>query len=160
MTSVPIAWREQLKRVLDWDEAHADFTRVTTGIPAETRGVAPSGIPYSPWQLLEHLRLALSDIYDFCVNPDYAEKEWPRDYWPPAAPPTPTAWDESVAAYKRDLDRLRALIDAQPDLLALVPNATGPHQTYLRAALLVADHSAYHLGQLVLVRRLLNAWDE
>jgi hypothetical protein len=156
--TTPAALRDQLKLVLDWGEAHADFAKVIEDIPPEKRGVAPPGLPHSPWQILEHLRIALADIHDFCVNLAYEEKAWPGDYWPASAPPSPTAWDESVAAYRRDLERIRVLLDSQPDLFAPIPQGKSPHQTYLRAALLVADHSAYHLGQLVLVRRLLGIW--
>jgi len=156
--TTPAALRTQLKRVLDWGEAHADFDKVVGSIPPDKRGAVPPGLPHSPWQILEHLRIALADIYDFCVNPAYEEKTWPGDYWPQSAPPSPSAWDQSVAAYRHDLGRMRTLIDEQPDLFARIPQGTNAQQTYLRAALLVADHSAYHLGQLVLVRRLLGIW--
>ena len=156
--TTPAALRDQLKHVLDWGDAHADFSRVVEGIPPDKRGVVPPGLPHSPWQILEHLRRALADIHDFCVNPAYAEKAWPDAYWPASTPPSPEAWDASVAAYRGDLERMRALVDSQPDLFATIPQSTSPQQTYLRAALLVADHSAYHLGQLVLVRRLLGLW--
>jgi len=156
--TTPAALRDQLKRLLDWNDAHADFNKTVDGIPADKRGTVPAGLPHSPWQLLEHLRIALADIYDFCVNPAYKEMAWPDDYWPTAEPPSPAAWDESVKAYRADLDRMRRLLDSQDDLLAPIPHGTAPQQTYLRAALLVADHSAYHLGQLVLVRRLLGIW--
>lgn len=116
------------------------------------------GLPHSPWQILEHLRLAQEDILEFCVSADYKEKEWPDDYWPAAAPTGDSDWDESVAAYRRDVSRLKELVERQPDLFARVPNATRPDQTYLRAVLLAADHAAYHIGQLVLVRRLLGLW--
>ena len=150
--------REQLVRVLDWNEAHADFNSAISRIPPEKRGVTPPGFPHSPWQLLEHLRIAQEDIYDFCVNPNYTEMKWPDDYWPASEPPTATAWDESVAAYRRDNDKMKDLVRSQPDLFARIPHGTSPHQTYLRAVLLVANHAAYHLGQLVLVRRMLGIW--
>lgn len=151
------ALREQLAKALDWGEAHTDFAKTISGIPPELRGVVPPGLPHSAWQLLEHLRIALHDILDFTVNPDYEEMKWPDDYWPSPAPPTPTAWDESVAAYGRDIATLRALVlDAKTDLLARIPHGTG--QTYLREVLLVIDHAGYHLGQLILVRRLLGNW--
>jgi hypothetical protein len=156
--TTPAALRTQLKSVLDWAEAHADFDKVVGGIPPETRGIVPPGLSHSPWQLLEHLRIALADLYDFCVNPAYEEKAWPGDYWPESEPPSPSAWDDCVAAYRHDLGRMRTLIDMQSDLFAKIPHAASPHQTYLRAVLLAADHSAYHLGQLVLVRRLLGIW--
>jgi len=150
--------REQLVRVLDWNEAHVDFDAAVKGIPADKQGAIPPGFEHSPWQLLEHLRIAQEDIYDFCVNPNYKEMTWPDDYWPSAAPPSSVAWDESVAAYRHDNDRMKELVRTQPDLFARIPHGTSPHQTYLRAALLIADHAAYHLGQLVLVRRALGVW--
>ena len=150
--------RDQLVRVLDWNEAHVDFDGATKGIPPEKRGMTPPGFPHSPWQLLEHLRIAQEDIHDFCVNPNYREMKWPDDYWPSSAPPNATAWDETVAAYRRDNDKMKDLVRSQPDLFARIPHGSGPHQTYLRAVLLVADHAAYHLGQLVLVRRMLGIW--
>jgi hypothetical protein len=151
------ALRDQLAKALDWHEAHTDFDRAVNGIPPELRGVAPDGLPYSAWQLLEHLRIAQHDILDFTLNPSYEEKKWPDAYWPAAAPPTPTAWDESVAAYRRDLEAMQVLVrDPTIDLLARIPHGSG--QTYLREILLVLDHAAYHLGQLVLVRRLLGNW--
>lgn len=152
------ALRAQLARLLQWDEAHADFDRVVDGIPAQSRGRVPSGLPYSAWQLLEHLRLAQEDILDFCRNPDYAERDWPGDYWPAAAaPPTPEAWDESIAAFRRDRAALAKLAtDPGVDLFAPIPHGSG--QTALRELLLVADHTAYHLGELVVVRRALGIW--
>jgi len=158
MTKASDPLRAQLERLLDWNEAHTDFDGATKGIPPDKRGVAPAGLPHSPWQLLEHLRIAQEDIYDFCVNPEYKEMAWPDDYWPASAPPTPAAWDESLAAYRRDNEKMKKLVRSQPDLFASIPHGTSPHQTYLRAVLFVADHAAYHLGQLVLVRRLLGIW--
>jgi hypothetical protein len=150
--------REQLVRLLDWNEAHVDFDGATKGIPPDKRGATPAGFEHSPWQLLEHLRIAQEDIHDFCVNPKYKEMNWPDDYWPSSAPPTSTAWDESLAAYRRDNEKMKQLVRTQPDLLASIPHGTSPHQTYLRAALLVADHAAYHLGQIVQVRKALGIW--
>src|SRR5262249_30890943 len=113
---------------------------------------------YSAWQLLEHIRVTQHDILDFCRNPNYKEPHWPDDYWPKnPAPPSKQAWDESVAAYRRDCDALKALaVDTTVDLLGKVP--VGHGQTYLRELLLVADHTAYHLGELVVLRRALGAW--
>jgi uncharacterized damage-inducible protein DinB len=115
-------------------------------------------MPHSPWQLLEHLRLTQHDILDFCRNPAYSERAWPKDYWPSSAgPPTAAAWDESVAAFRREREELKQLAaDPALDLFARIPHGTG--QTYLRELLLVADHNAYHIGQLVLVRRSLGVW--
>lgn len=150
--------RAQLARFLDWHEAHVDFEQAIDGIPPSNRGITPAGLPYSPWQILEHLRLAQVDILDFCLSADYKEKTWPDDYWPAVAPPHDSAWDESVDAYRRDVNALKQLAQSQPDLFARVPNATRSDQTYLRAMLIAADHAAYHIGQLVLVRRLLGIW--
>ena len=152
------ALREQLARFLDWRDAHADFDAAVAGIPPELRGAAPAGLPYSAWQLLEHMRIAQEDILDFCVNPRYRERTWPDDYWPATpAPPRAMAWDESIAAYRRDREAMQQLArDPDIDLHAVVPHGSG--QTYLREILLVADHAAYHIGQLVLVRRLLGIW--
>ena len=151
------ALREQLARLLDWHEAHAGFDKAVDGMPPGLCGLTPPGLPHSPWQILEHIRIAQQDILDFCVNPAYQEKTWPDDYWPSAAPPDASAWRESVAACRRDRAALQALVrDPRTDLFATIPHGTG--QTFLREVLLVADHASYHVGQLVLVRRLLGAW--
>ena len=150
--------RDQLARLLDWHDAHASFDAAVDGLAPAQRGVRPAGSPHSPWELVEHVRRAQHDILDFCRDPDYRELEWPADYWPESvAPPTPEAWDESVAAVRRDRDALRELAaDPAVDLFAAIPHGTG--QTVLRELLLAADHTAYHVGQLVLTRRLLGAW--
>jgi hypothetical protein len=157
MSAADTALREQLARALDWKEAHADFDAAVTGVPPAMRAAVPSGLAHSAWQILEHLRIAQHDILDFSINPGYEEKTWPDDYWPAAAPPTPAAWDESVAAYKRDLAAMQALArDPKVDLFATIPHGTG--QTYIREILLAADHAAYHVGQLVTIRQLLGIW--
>ena len=150
--------RSQLARALGWDDAHAGFDRAVDGIAPEFRGRAPAGLPYSPWQLLEHLRLAQEDILDFCRNPDYRERRWPNDYWPASAePPDAKAWDRSVAAVRSDREALGRLAeDPSVDLTAPLPHGSG--QTLLRELLLVLDHTAYHLGELVVVRRTLGIW--
>jgi hypothetical protein len=151
--------RSHLVRLLDWDEAHAGFDKAVGNLSADTRGALAPGFEHSPWQLLEHLRIAQADILDFCVNPSYVhDRTWPDDYWPKSpAPPDAAAWDASIADYKADLARMKGVAEQQPDLFALVPTGRD-NQTYLRAILLVADHAAYHIGQLVAVRRALNAW--
>jgi uncharacterized damage-inducible protein DinB len=153
------ALREHLRKLLAWGDAHVDFDRAVAGLAPGLRGVRPDGLPYSPWELLEHLRITQHDILDFSRNPQYAELSWPEDYWPDSAvPPDADAWDRSVAAFHADRDALQALAaDAEVDLFARIPHGQG--QTYLREILLAADHAAYHIGQLVLVRRLLGAWD-
>jgi len=150
--------RTQLAKLLDWKEAHAGFDKAVDGIPPAQRGVVPGGLPYSIWQLVEHLRIAQNDILEFCVNTTYKEKHWPDDYWPESASPkTAAEWDESIAGYRRDRDRLKQLAgDLSVDLFAKIPH--GSAQTYLRELLLVADHASYHVGQIVIVRRALGIW--
>ena len=149
--------RAHLARLQDWPDAHATFDAAVDGVPAELRGVQPPGLPYSLWQLVEHLRITQRDILDFCRDPAYAEPQWPDDYWPGTAePPSPDAWDETLARFRADRDALKQLAADAPDLFAQIPHGTG--QTYLRELLLVAGHGAYHVGQIVLVRRLLGAW--
>jgi uncharacterized damage-inducible protein DinB len=153
------ALRDHLVRLLAWQDAHGTFEAAVGGMPPSHRERVPPGLPYSPWQLLEHLRITQHDILDFSRNPQYAELSWPEDYWPQsAAPPDAHAWDVSIAAFHADREALQALADdPEVDLFARIPHGQG--QTYLRELLLVADHNAYHVGQLVLVRRLLGAWD-
>jgi hypothetical protein len=152
------ALRDHLKRLLDWRDAHADFDAAVGDMPPALAGARPAGLPYSPWELLEHLRIAQRDILNFCRDQKYAEKKWPDDYWPPTpAPPTATDWDASVTAFQADREALKRLAaDPAVDLFAKIQHGQG--QTYLRELLLVADHTAYHVGQLIVVRRLLGAW--
>ena len=152
------ALREQLARFQIWREAHADFDAAVADLPPGLRGMAPPGLPYSPWQLIEHVRITQEDILDFCRNVNYRERTWPDEYWPKAAaPPDDRAWETSIAAFRRDREALQELIkDPSCDLFARVPAGSG--QTFLREFLLVADHTAYHVGQLIAVRRLLGAW--
>ncbi len=150
--------REHLLFLLSGGGAHIHFEEVIRDFPSELRGRLPAGSPHTAWQLLEHMRIAQWDIVDFSTNPEYQEMEWPADYWPPTpAPPDPSAWDESIRRFSADLNRMRELVrDPRTDLFA--PIAWGSGQTILREALLAADHNSYHLGQLVLLRRLLKAW--
>jgi len=151
--------RDQLERFVDWEEAHVGFDRVIDGIPVELRGAPAPGFEHTIWQLLEHMRIAQEDILDFCANPKYVHTmKWPDDYWPKnPAPPSAEAWDQSVASFKRGREQFKALARDAPDLYALVPTGEG-HQTYFRGILLLNDHNAYHLGQIVAVRRALGAW--
>jgi hypothetical protein len=152
------ALRALLRQLLDWEGAHVGFETAVAGIPPKLRGTRPPRGPHSPWQLLEHLRLTQFDILDFCVNPDYEERKWPDDYWPPSvAPSSKAAWEESIAQFLRDRRALQKLAaDPKVELTARIPHGSG--QTYLRELVLVADHTAYHVGQLVLVRQLLGIW--
>lgn len=156
----PDPLRAQVVRLLDWEEAHVGFDDAINGVPAVRRGSLAPAFEHSVWQLLEHMRLAQKDLLDFCVNPRYRHTlNWPDDYWPRSpAPPDATAWNASVVEFKADREALRQLAeDARIDLFATVPTGKG-QQTYLRALLLVVDHNAYHLGQLVAVRRALGIW--
>jgi hypothetical protein len=128
------------------------------GVPFALQGKVPAGFEHSAWQQLEHLRLAQADILDFSVNPGYAHKKWPDDYWPAdPAPPDAHAWNRSVAAYRTDRERMQALArDTAVDLFARIPHGDG--QTYIREILLVVDHGAYHVGQLVQLRKALGCW--
>ena len=152
------ALRRRLLHALDAKGAHLDFDAAVENLPADVRGTRPEGLPYSPWELLEHLRFTQRDILDFCRDPDYTKPNWPDDYWPEtSAPPSPNAWDASADAFRQDLQALKDLVaDPATNLYAAIPHGDG--QTYLREALLVIDHNAYHLGQLVAVRRLLGVW--
>ena len=152
------AVRKNLAQALDWEDAHVGFDAAVRNVPAALRGKRPRGFPHSPWELLEHLRLAQRDLLDFCLNPDYVERKFPDDYWPKSArPPKAGSWAESVAAFRADREALKALVtDRKRDLAARIPHGTG--QTYLRSILLVIDHGAYHVGQLVTVRKLLGNW--
>jgi uncharacterized damage-inducible protein DinB len=153
------ALREQLVALLRWDDAHATLDRIVEGIPQDRWSATAPGLPYTLWQLLEHVRLAQHDILDFCRNPNYTELRWPDDYWPAAGTaPTAQAVAATLAAFRQDREGLAALArDATIDLFARIPHGTG--QTYLRELLLVADHTSYHLGQMVAVRRALGIWD-
>lgn len=150
--------REHVVALLTKGNAHATFDAAVKDLPAELRGKTPKGAEHSPWQLLEHLRIAQEDILDFSRNPDYKPRDWPADYWPATpASPDDKAWDKSVRAFRRDLKAMCDLVeDESVDLYAKIPHGDG--QTILREALLAADHNAYHVGQLILVRRLLGAW--
>jgi hypothetical protein len=152
--------REELLSLLRGGNAHRGFEEVVTGLPPELRGARPPDQPFTPWRLLEHMRISLRDILDFSRDPAYDSPPWPEGYWPPDdAPPDGSAWEASVAAIGTDLRALEDLVaDPAIDLAARIPHGTG--QTYLREVLVAADHLAYHLGQFVLLRRLLGAWPE
>ena len=151
------ALRTHLDNLLRMEGAHISFDDAVADLPAALRGLKPAGAPHSAWELLEHMRIAQEDILDFSRNPEYRDKNFPDDYWPASeAPPGDEAWQKSVEQFRSDLAAMRGLI-ANPahDLFARISHGTG--QTLLRESLLVADHNAYHLGQLVLLRRMLEA---
>jgi DinB superfamily len=153
------AVRDHLVRVLDWEEAHVGFDKSVAGLAAEARGARPPGVEHSVWQLLEHIRLGQEDILQFCLDAQYSHHlVWPDDYWPKEpSPPDDQAWHDSIAACLRSRERLQQLARDAVDLTASVPTGK-PAQTYLRAILLAADHVAYHVGQIVMVRKALGAW--
>jgi uncharacterized damage-inducible protein DinB len=153
------AVRQHLVNVLDWEDAHVGFDKAVAGIPPEARGTHPPGFEHSAWQLLEHLRIAQDDILDFCLNAKYEHTmAWPDDYWPKApAPPDDAAWEASIAAFIASRERFKQLARDVDDLTASVPTGN-EKQTYLRAILLAADHVAYHVGQIVQVRRAAGCW--
>ena len=153
--------REHVLYLLKGGGAHLDFEKAIEGLPAELRGAKPAGIPHSPWRLLEHLRICQWDILEYSRNPQHVSPEFPEGYWPDGdAPPSDEAWDKCVDAFRSDLRAMQKLMmDPAVDLLAQLPHGE-PGHTVLREALLVADHNAYHLGQLVVVRRALGAWPD
>jgi DinB superfamily len=152
--------RRHLIELLKGGSAHARFEEVIAGIPAKLRGQKPAGLPHSPWMLLEHMRIAQWDILEFSRNRKHVSPDWPKGYWPRGeAPPSAAAWTTSIKKFRRDLKTMANLVaNPNTDLHARIP--WGESQTILREALLVADHNAYHLAQLVDARRLLGAWPE
>ena len=152
--------REQVLALLKGGNAHVSFDNVFKDFPANLRGVKPNGAPHTAWQLLEHMHIAQWDILEFSRSAKHVSPEWPGGYWPKTEkPPDENAWKKSLASFKRDLKAMEKLVaDPKTDLYTRIPHGTG--QNIYREALLVADHNAYHLGQLVLLRRLLGAWKE
>lgn len=152
------ALREHLVYLLKGGGAHANFDAASQGLPVAMRGKRPEGAEHSLWEIVEHMRIAQWDILEFSRNPKHASPEWPAGYWPKTqAPPDSSAWNKTIKAFQSDLKTMCQLVARRStDLYAPIPHGDG--QTILREALLIADHNAYHLGELVLVRRLLGAW--
>jgi|SRR5579864_4644597 len=152
------ALREHVLYLLEGGGAHAKFDEVIAGIPPNLRGQRPTKLPHSLWMLLEHLRIAQWDILEFSRNPKYASLKWPEGYWPSTeAPPSAADWNATVRNFRQDLKAMQDLVkDPKTDLFARIPWGDG--QTILREALLLADHNAYHLGQMLDARRLLGVW--
>ena len=150
--------RQQVVELLTSQHAHADFEKAVTDMPEKLRGQRPKGAAHSPWEVLEHLRIAQWDILGFSRNPKHKSPDWPEGYWPKMpVPPSAAAWDKSVKSFRNDLKAMCALVlDESTDLFVKIPCGDG--QTILREALLIAYHNAYHVGELVLLRRLLVAW--
>jgi uncharacterized damage-inducible protein DinB len=161
MEKNPKAVGEERNRLIDslgGKGAHVDLESALAHFPPNLRGKKLEGAPHTAWQLLEHIRIAQADILDFCVNSQYKELHWPDDYWPKAeAPADDAAWEQSLAAFRRDRKALQALVaDEGRDLHSAIPHGDG--QTLIREALLVIDHNSYHLGQLVFLRQMLGSW--
>lgn len=153
---------EELKRwlvaQLTWESAHVGFERVVAELPADRIGVRPDGHVHSLWELVEHLRLAQRDILEFSRRSGHVSPPWPESYWPAAPqPPSPADWEQSIEAFRADLAAFCALIES-PESDPLAPLAWDPEKNLLRQALLLADHNAYHVGQMVDVRRALGLW--
>ncbi|MGH9328370.1 MAG: DinB family protein [Terriglobia bacterium] len=150
--------REHLLELLKGGAAHLNFEAAIKAMPASLQGKRPKGAAHSPWEILEHMRIAQWDILEFTRDAKHVSPEFPAGYWPSTqAPPNEKAWEKTARAFRTDLKAMAKLVaDESADLLAPIPHGDG--QTMLREALLLADHNAYHLGQLVLLRRLLGAW--
>jgi hypothetical protein len=151
------ALREQVLYLLRGGGAHIKFEDALKDFPAALVNARAEGVPYTPWHLLEHMRIAQWDIVEFSRNPEHVSPEWPEGYWPDKSKDAGVDdWRKSVESFRTDLRAMEALVeDASTDLYARIPHGTG--QTILREALLVVDHNAYHLGALVTLRRALEA---
>jgi hypothetical protein len=159
-TAGDLVFRKQIAQFLEESHAHAGFDTAVEDFPPELRGRTAPGAPHTAWQLLEHLRIAQSDIVEFSRDGRHKSPKWPEGYWPESAsPPSENAWEESVRRFKSDRRAMQKLVlDPSRDLSAIVPHAES--QTLVREALLLMDHNGYHVGQLVLLRRLLGAWKD
>ena len=151
------ALRDHLLDVLRGEGAHISFDDFVADFPTQLCGRRLAGLPYTAWQVLEHMRIAQWDILEFSRNPKHVSPKWPEGYWPPQDQPgAPELWQETIDKFRNDLKQMENLMaDPSTELLAKIPHGTG--QTILREALLVADHNAYHLGALVVIGRILKA---
>ena len=154
------ALREQLVWLLDGGNAHVKFDDVIANFPPKLRGQKPGGLPFSAWRLLEHMRLAQWDMLEFSRDPKHESPEWPRGYWPQSdVPANEAAWEKSIKSFRSDLRQMQKMVsDPKSDLYT--PFSWGDGQNLLREAMQIADHNAYHVGELVVVRRLLGVWKE
>jgi hypothetical protein len=151
------ALRKHLVEFLSGGGAHVAFDAAIKGLPPKLRGATPAGFPHSVWMLIEHMRIGQRDILEFSRNPRHVSPKWPEGYWPPKGAVSAAAWNKTVREFRRDLSAMQALVaNRKTDLFARIPWGDG--QTILREALLVADHNAYHLAQVVDARRMLGAW--
>lgn len=152
--------RAQLLELLRGGSAHMTFDEAVRDFPMDAVNARPPSVPYTPWHLLEHIRLTQRDILDFVREDSYEEGVWPDDYWPsPDAEADKRAWNETLAAFHEDLAALQGMVnDPATDLTALVPNGDG--QTFIREVLLVADHNAYHIGEFAILRQVMGTWPD
>jgi hypothetical protein len=150
--------RQHLRKQLASGESHATNAEALDKFPQHLRGKKADGIEHTAWQILEHMRLAQTDILDYCINPLYQERIWPDDFWPASSEPdNAQAWKESCRQFFADIETLQGIIaDPEQDLFARIPWGKG--ETLLREVLLVTDHNSYHLGQIILLRKALDAW--
>jgi DinB superfamily len=153
--NTPSALREQIAALLAGGDAHQDFDSALDEVPAAARGTRPAGAPHSAWELLEHMRIAQSDILEYSRgDASHVSPDFPSGYWPPSPePPNDSAWDESLAKFRADRSQLLSIVnDESFDLFTKIPHSSA---NWLAQLLLIADHNTYHLGQLVMVRRML-----
>lgn len=151
--------QQHLLNLLSAKGAHVDFDDALRGLSPALRGKKIKGAPHTIWQLLEHLRIAQWDILEFSRDSRHVSPRWPEGYWPDsAAPPNDRAWKKSIAAFRRDLEAMKQLVIQADEKQLYAPIAHGDGQTLLREALLVADHNAYHIGQVVMLRKMLDSW--
>lgn len=149
---------KNLKELLNGGHAHATFEQAVKELPAKLRGQVPEGMPYSIWQLVEHIRITQLDILEFSRDPAYESPKWPEGYWPKeTAPENAAAWEESIAQIGKDRKTFIGLLEA-PDADLFTPFAHGTGQNLLREAMLIADHTSYHTGEIIVLRRLMGAW--
>jgi hypothetical protein len=155
------ALRAQLATLLKGGQAHATLTEAVADFPADRIGERPAGLPYSAWQLVEHMRITLHDLLEFATNSEYVELDWPADYWPKStAPGKGESWDDTIRALHADLKSFEALLHSpESNLYATIPWGKN-NETLLREVLLAADHSSYHTGELVLLRKLMGIWNK
>jgi uncharacterized damage-inducible protein DinB len=153
--------RQQLAALLRGGQAHATFDDAVAGFPIERAGERPAQLPYSAWQILEHIRIVIGDLIDFATNSDYEAQEWPAAYWPKdPAPPSAEAWQQSVKAVHADLKVFEDMVTrAESNLYSSIPWGK-QGETLLREVLLAADHTSYHVGELIVLRRLLGVWEK
>jgi uncharacterized damage-inducible protein DinB len=151
-------WRRIIASSLNWEQAHATLDSAIKDLPADLRGRTPDNYPHTIWQLLDHIRRTQFDLLSFCRDAHYTDPKWPDDYWPSSPSPASDAdWNATVEAIHRDGEAFAAFtMEADRDLTAKIPHGTG--QTYLRTILVSVDHTSYHVGQIIAVRRLLGAW--